>query len=1085
MALGSVATARDAAVAKVTAEGAALPAATMPPWMGPAIAVLYAVTGKLSLLLALPPGYASAIFPPAGIAVAFAFILGWRALAWVGLGSLALNLWISHQPGQAFATAAILAAVAIALSSTLQALAGGAWLRRRVGYPATFDSVRSLALFLFSAPVVCLISASLSVSALVGLGIFEARSAADNWFAWWLGDTLGVIVFVPLVLIARGEPRALWRRRGLTVAGPLALALALSVVVFVRTSSWEEAQSLRDFQMQATEAAGRLQNRLEEQELLVAQVAAFMTRGNGHAVTREEFSRFVAAFLERYPVVQAIEWAPRVPAGQRAAFESAQRREVPDFAIRESDASGALVRAAERESYFPLTYLAPEARNREARGFDLASTPNRRATLERALMEDTAVASAPVRLLQDPDGRSGLLLLQRVPEGASAGSVVLTVLRIDTFIDGTLGADRSVFDVRLTDGVSGETLFDNAAGATRQLAVEFERRLSYGGREWRLSFRPSRAYAAQHHGWQSFGLLAAGLFATGLLGAFLMLGTGHAARIEATVAKRTGELARESEKNRLLLHNAGDGIHILDEDGNVVEASDAFCRMLGYSRAEVIGMNVRRWDVRGESAELRAELDSFQRGGLAVFEARHQPRTGAAFDVELTVVRILLDGRPLLFCSSRNISERVAAERRLRDSEARFRDMFENAPIGKIIVPGIGARVLDANRTFCEFLGYSLEELKQTSLRELSHPEDLPMSDRGVQRLLDGKARFFVVEHRYRHRDGRYLWGQSTATIVQGDGRAPPYFIVQVQDIEQRREAEAALEEARERLAMALEASELSIFDYDVASGDVLLDERWAKIMGYPPGAMLMKIEELAALTHPEDVERATGATMLALKGTMVEYAQESRVRTAKGEWKWIRCTGKVIERGPDGRARRLIGTNLDVSARKAAEERIREMAFHDSLTRLPNRALFLDRLQQSVAAAHRENRPLSVLYLDLNRFKEINDKRGHETGDAVLREVAQRFARVARESDTLARLGGDEFAIVAPHTAHADAVVLARRIAASLEGPLAAAGESSEVGVSIGIACYPEHGSTPEQLLRNADISMYQAKVAGRSVMS
>jgi diguanylate cyclase (GGDEF)-like protein len=207
-------------------------------------------------------------------------------------------------------------------------------------------------------------------------------------------------------------------------------------------------------------------------------------------------------------------------------------------------------------------------------------------------------------------------------------------------------------------------------------------------------------------------------------------------------------------------------------------------------------------------------------------------------------------------------------------------------------------------------------------------------------------------------------------------------------------------------------------------------------------------------------------------------------VRTPAGDWKWIRCTGKVIERDADGRPLRLIGTNLDVSARKAAEERIREMAFFDSLTGLPNRALFLDRLQQAVASSHRESRPMSVFYLDLNRFKEINDRCGHDVGDQVLREVAQRFMRLVRESDTLARLGGDEFAIVAPNTTRDDAVAVARRISACLDPPVSAAGEMLSVGVSVGISCYPDDGATADQLLRSADIAMYRSKGSERSLL-
>jgi len=186
-----------------------------------ALVIAYVVTGKLALLLALPPGYASAIFPPAGIAVAAAFIGGRRTLPWILLGSLLLNLWVGYTPSHPITLTGAFAAGLIALASMLQAAGGGWRLRRAIGYPSPFDKASDVLKFLLLAPAICLVSASLSVSALTLLGILDPAQITTNWAAWWIGDTLGVIVMLPLVFVVAGEPRGLWRSREFSVAVPM------------------------------------------------------------------------------------------------------------------------------------------------------------------------------------------------------------------------------------------------------------------------------------------------------------------------------------------------------------------------------------------------------------------------------------------------------------------------------------------------------------------------------------------------------------------------------------------------------------------------------------------------------------------------------------------------------------------------------------------------------------------------------------------------------------------------------------------------------------------------------------------------
>src|SRR5215468_3798881 len=192
-----------------------------------ALTAAYAVSGKLALLLAVPPGYASPIFPPAGIAIAAMLIGGPATLPWTFLGSFLLNLWTAYSVGQGAALTWLAAAAVIAAASMLQAAIGGVVLRRAVGYPAPLDNGRHLWRFLSLSPICCLTSATLSLGGLLTLGAVPLPDLVTNWVSWWIGDTLGVLVVLPLMFVIAGEPRRLWRSRAGPVALPMLLFFAL------------------------------------------------------------------------------------------------------------------------------------------------------------------------------------------------------------------------------------------------------------------------------------------------------------------------------------------------------------------------------------------------------------------------------------------------------------------------------------------------------------------------------------------------------------------------------------------------------------------------------------------------------------------------------------------------------------------------------------------------------------------------------------------------------------------------------------------------------------------------------------------
>lgn len=243
--------------------------------------VAYVICGRLGLLLAVPPGFATAVFLPAGIAVTAMFVAGSASLPGTFLGSFLLNIWISYSIEHQLDVLGVTAALIIALSSTIQAAVGGALLRRLIGYPASFDNLRDLLLFLLLAPVICLISATSSLSGLRALSILPATDLIGNWITWWVGDTLGVLVALPLMLVLVGEPRPLWRSRTRFVAVPMVLCFTLFVAIFMHLNRWESEQSLSQFRW-AVLAAGALSTGL---------LGGLLLLGTGHAFRLEKLAQ--------------------------------------------------------------------------------------------------------------------------------------------------------------------------------------------------------------------------------------------------------------------------------------------------------------------------------------------------------------------------------------------------------------------------------------------------------------------------------------------------------------------------------------------------------------------------------------------------------------------------------------------------------------------------------------------------------------------------------------------------------------------------------------------------------------------------
>jgi diguanylate cyclase (GGDEF)-like protein/PAS domain S-box-containing protein len=295
--------------------------------------------------------------------------------------------------------------------------------------------------------------------------------------------------------------------------------------------------------------------------------------------------------------------------------------------------------------------------------------------------------------------------------------------------------------------------------------------------------------------------------------------------------------------------------------------------------------------------------------------------------------------------------------------------------------------------------------------------------------------------------------------------------------------ARDALRQSEERYALAALAANDGLWDWDLVRDRCDFSPRWRAMLGLDSTPLLPLSREWLDRVHPDDAPRLRADIDALLAGTAPRLESEHRLRHADGNWRWMLVRALALRVG-DARPLRIAGSMTDISARKRAEEELRRAAMHDALTGLVNRAYFLESLERAVARVQRRpDKTIALLFLDLDRFKQINDSLGHLAGDRLLTSIARRLHACVRPGDVLARLGGDEFAVLLDDLKDAsDATRIAERMQEALHAPLRNEESDVVVTASIGIAFGGADLDGHEELLRDADLAMYRAKASGKA---
>lgn len=539
---------------------------------------------------------------------------------------------------------------------------------------------------------------------------------------------------------------------------------------------------------------------------------------------------------------------------------------------------------------------------------------------------------------------------------------------------------------------------------------------------------------------------------------------------------------RASEtRYKMLFELSQDAVVMLDLEGNnfgrVVAINQAAVAQYGMTSERAAGLSIFATGDEKVSLHLLQMLERVRHEGRLVFEADQRRLDGTTFPAEIRAGLLTIEGHDYILAVVQDISSRRQMERALKQSAMDYRGLFENAH-DAILIIGHDETILDVNQRACEVYGFSRAEfigMPHTRLSKFAGQDR-----QRVQQILDfGPSQSYeTVQY---CKNGTEMNVEVNAAPVTYKNRRAVMTINR--DVTARKQSENALRESQERYMLAVQGANDGIWDWDLRTNHIYFSPRWKAILGYGEDEIGDSLDEWFGRVHPDDIEMLKADITAHLKGQRPHFVSQHRIFHKFGTYHSVLVRG-LAARDDAQQAYRLAGSLTDITASKLAAERLWHDAMHDALTQLPNRTYFLDQLQRSIQRTRRRNDYLSaVIFLDLDRFKIVNDSLGHAAGDQMLNTLAQRLKNCVRLEDTIARFGGDEFAILLEGINGAEeAALVAQRIQEELAQPFDLMGHEVFTSASIGIAITAPHYSRAEELLRDADTAMYRAKANGRA---
>ena len=904
------------------------------------LAAAYFITGKLGISLASVSGYATAIWPPSGIALAGILICGYRLWPGILLGSLLINfpLTLANAPTEILNSSLI--SLIISSGASLQAVVGAYWLRRFAGFPNLLAKERDVLLFLlFGGMLSPLINPTISASALLLTGRIPAVDFWITWSTWWMGDAVGLLIFTPILLAWWLSPPALWRNRRLVITLPI-LATFFLITGLVGYDSHQDMQRIKlQFDQDSMDLTVALKQSLKNYINALHSLESFYSAST--VVERQEFNAFVKHLLGNNTGFQAIEWAPRILSPDRKAFESSVQHEgYPGFQVTERDAERRILRASERAEYAPVTFVAPYPGNESALGYDLYSNPIRREAIERARDTGEVATTELITLVQErgnqfgflafvPIYRNGLPHQTLAERRSNIKGYVLAVFRGGDIVSTALDdRNQQGLSYRLVDGDSRkamQVLFANEQREFKPLVEQnkglFGKEIVFlsdtvipiEGRQWRFQVMPTPAYFSAHRSDNAWLIQLAGLLLSSGVCSFVLFVSGREGVLQQLVEDRTAALASSEERFRSTFEQAPIGIATISPSGYFLTVNQGLCDILGYTRDELLDMPAKQLTLP-EFEQCFADFVSRALAGEIAELSRDKQyvcNDGKRVWCHLSA-RLLRhpDGTPMHFVAViENINPRKEAE----ESLSKLSLAVEQSP-ASIIITNLDAKIEYVNETFVRVSGYGRSELigKNPSLLSAGKTPRATYAD--LWSTLN-RGESWKGEFVNRRKTGEeYIVSSLISPVRQPDGKVTHYVGMR-EDITERRRIEALLQETEMRFRVVADAAPVLIW---MSGTDKLcnwFNQGWLDFSGR---TMEQEMGNgWADGVHPDDFQACLD-TYVAAFDARQSFQMDYRLRRFDGEYRWIQDSGRP-RHDMSGEFLGYIGSCIDITDRKRA----------------------------------------------------------------------------------------------------------------------------------------------------------------------
>ncbi|OGT19357.1 MAG: hypothetical protein A2V90_08780 [Gammaproteobacteria bacterium RBG_16_57_12] len=820
----------------------------------------------------------------------------------------------------------------------------------------------------------------------------------------------------------------------------LALGITLSIGLFSLVKGWEETTIKAEFGLAAGTYAADLKGELNRHLEGVSSIARYFD--SSESVQLDEFNTFVGGYLEKHFDIQALVWMPRITAAERAHLEQRARAEgQAEFRITEKDAQGQLISARTREEYFPASYVYPYNSNEMLLGYDLASDVNLRQDMESSRNTGAMIVTRRLKLFQDTGDQYSVIIFAPVyrknaptdtPEQRHANLLgfAAEVMNIGTFIEEAL-LESATFGIDLL-------LTDKSASSDESFLYYHEQ---YSPQDHRLS------------------------------------GTGNLETRQINEANIEQHLNDHPHDVNLTWHAALDlpsrqwvldfypaeeflAAHRIWSSWAILLSSLLLSAFLVFylHRRNLYKLHIESFMAKLGDANRHLEDEIRERKHIeeALTKIAHAVNKKNSEEFFTSMVQNLTTALQVEFAFIGEVARNN-------------KDLMEMVAVCK------NGRIIDNFR--CPLAGTACS--KVIGYGTSYFPDSLQKTFAGDCLLCEAEAESYLGSPIY-DSNGELLgivgiMSTSPMTSNQPAEAVLHFYAEQIAGELQRRQSEIEMQKLSSALKQTADVVTITdrngVIEYVNPTFETLTGYRHDEVVGKSAGILKSGKHDNRFYKNLWETIQGGGSyqgIIINRKKNGDLYYEEKTITPVKDR------NGIIIN---------YISTGKDITGRVEDQKRLLHLAYHDTLTELPNRMLLMDRLEHSLIRRTKSKLPMAIMFLDLDRFKNINDTLGHNVGDMLLQNVTKRLMACIREEDTIARLGGDEFAILLENIASVEDIVqVSKKILQALDEPFVFHGQELYISGSIGISIHPEDGNDASTLLMNADTAMYRAKALGRN---